>query len=120
VAKPKPAMNACETASANAWAVAWSECCSARPNRRLAMGAAPVQGLPSPAPSRSGLQQMTLGRGCNQPRPTVNSWNADHFVSRLQSVLLVRRASAFASRRRPCLCGMSSLKMLWPESPFGG
>jgi hypothetical protein len=84
VAKPKPAMNACETASANAWAVAWSECCSARPNRRLAMGAAPAQGLPFPAPSRSGLQQMTPGRACNQPRPTVNSWNADHFVGRLQ------------------------------------
>jgi hypothetical protein len=63
VPKPTSAMSACETASANAWAVAWSECCSARPNRGLAMGAAPVHGLPSPTPSRSSVPHVAPGAG---------------------------------------------------------
>jgi hypothetical protein len=63
VPKPTSAMSACETAAANAWAVAWSECCSARPNRGLAMGAAPVHGLPSPTPSRSRVQHVAPGAG---------------------------------------------------------
>ena len=52
-----------------------------------------------------GLPQVTPGRGCYQPRPTANSWNADHFVSRLQSVLLgpscerVRKPTATVSLR---------------------
>ena len=78
--KPTSAMSACAPASANAWAVAWSGCCSARPNRGLAMGAAPVHGLPSPTPSRSSVQHVAPGAGV-QSAPANGQLSSNELIA---------------------------------------